>query len=252
MRLQPAAFLILLSAAVQLTARTDEPVKQPETVDELTRITRFFEQSESSEPAVLGRILKSETKDLRTPGGVSIDGISVTIFHTLEKTTDGLRLKQSTVHDTTLYDLDKEGARIKPGKSGYRIEVAEIELKRMVGGSRVQGYLRNISNSRFDPVGWSVEISDARVTGQDRGKRGSLVLKTRQVGTSGRFAKGDRLTPITWEGETVLELNKDGKLVCTNTSIDYAVDPKTGGRTKVAPDPKNNIENPRITTFIER
>ena len=103
-------------------------------MDELTRIIHFFEYSENKEPAVLGHILKDEYKDLRTPGGVSIDGASVSVYHSLERTTDGLRLKQSTVHDTTLYDLDKKGARIEPGKSGYRIEVAEIELQKVKGG----------------------------------------------------------------------------------------------------------------------
>jgi hypothetical protein len=252
MRTRPAACLILLAATFLLIARANEPVKQTDSMDELARIIHFFEYSANKEPAVLGRILKNETKDLRTPGGVSVDGTSVTVYHTLERTTDGLRLKQSTVHDTMLYDLDKTGARIEPGKSGYRIEVAEIELHKVEGGSRVQGYLRDISNSRFDPVGWSVEIRDARVTGQERGKRGSLVLKEREVGSSGKFAKGGRMTATTWEAEVIIELAKDGRLITTFTTTSFDVDSETGARTKVKADPINKIENPSIITFRER
>jgi hypothetical protein len=97
-----------------------------------------------------------------------------------------------------------------------------------------------------------VAITDARVTGQDLGKRGSLVLKTHEVGSSGIFAKAGQQTATTWEGETVIELGKDGKLISTSTITDFDVDPETGARTKVKADPMDKIENPSIRTFRER
>ena len=151
-----------------------------------------------------------------------------------------------------LYDLDAEGNRILPGRSGYRIEVAEIELKRVEGGSKVCGYLRNISNSRFDPVGWSVDIYDARVTRATPTEFGVLILKTRQVGTAGTIAKSDQFIPTTWEGETVLKLNRDGGLTQVETRTRYLVDADTGDRSEVKPDSKNKIENPRTITWVER
>jgi hypothetical protein len=150
------------------------------------------------------------------------------------------------------YNLDEKGARVKPGEPIYRIEVAVIELKAVEGGSRVAGYLRNISNSRFDPVGWSVEITDARVVDQDDGKRGTLILKERQIGTVGTFAKDNKFIPTASETEKILKLDKDGKLVSTSTVTTYNVDPETGDRTKVQPDPKKNIQNPQIYIFQER
>jgi hypothetical protein len=134
----------------------------------------------------------------------------------------------------------------------YRIEVAVIELTAVYGGSRVEGFSRNLSNSRFDPVGWSVEISDARVIEQDDGKRGTLILKRREVGSSGTSAKDNKIIPTASEVEDVLKLDKDGKLVRTCTITSYIVDPETGERTKVPPDPKKNIHNPTINIFQEQ
>ena len=243
--------ITLLVAVCLLASKSDGVVAQLKPSNKLDAIARFFEFSNDAEPAILGRALKHEEKDRRTSGGVSIDGTTVTIYHTLERTSDGLRLKTSNVYDQILFDHKEDGTRDQPGKPLYRVVVAEIELKLAKGGERVEGFLRNISNSQFDPVGWSVEISNVEITEHETG-RGVLTMKTRQIGTSGRFAKGGSFTPSTFEGETVLKLTEDGKLVQTVTSTDYDVDPKTGSRSKVEPDPKNRIENPVVRTAREQ
>ena len=240
----------ILTASVCLPCMADEPAKQPNPREELERIANFFQQEKGNEPAILGRILRSEAKDERTVGDVSINGTSTHIYHTLEKTPDGLRLKSSTVHDTMLFDLDEHGKRVLPGRSGYRVEVAEIELKVPRGNTNVHGFLRNISNSRFDPVGWSVEISEARVIENGGGKRGTLVLKTKQIGNSATFAKDNNFIPTTWEAEVTLKLDEDGKLLSTYTTTDYIIDPKTGARKIIGSNPEKRIVNP--STIVAR
>jgi len=246
--------LTLVSLAPQLSTSASEPAKESGPQGELARIAYFFEFEDKTkaEPAVLGRTLKYDMPGTPTLGGVIVDGSVLNIYHTLEKTPKGLRLQISAVHDTVKYGFDDKGARVKPGESIYRIEVEVIELKSVEGGSRVEGYLRDISNSRFDPVGWSVEISDVRVIEQDDGKRGTLIWKERQVGTVGTFAKDNKFIPTASEAEVVLKLNKDGKLVRTDTVTSYNVNPETGVRTKVQPDPKKNIQNPEIYIFQEK
>jgi hypothetical protein len=259
MRWQPALFPALLACVGLVTVRGDDPQQRPVAPVpsaaqlKLNQIAHFFEYNAEGDPAVQGRVLKNDRKDQRTRSGVAIDGTFVVVFHTLEKTPTGLRLKRSIVQDTMFYALDKDGNRVMPGRSGYRIEVAEIELMADSSGDRVFGFMRNISNSRYDPIGWAVEVSELRVTNQEGGKRGRLVMKMREITRSGSIDKKGAVetSPSAWEEEIAMSVNGAGKLEMTDTYTDYTVDPKTGTRTMLEPDPKAKIENPNVYSYQE-
>ena len=148
------------------------------------------------------------------------------VYHNFAETAHGFRFDVTTVTKATIYDLDKEGRRIEPGRPWSGTVVACYEIGERASTNKLTGYTRVLSTT----------IKESRPTGTVRlvtGMKvadGKLTWDEARAGYVDSPSAGGKYKPVSSDVKVTLSL-EDGKLRAESEVAYFDVDPDTLRRT---------------------
>ncbi|MCE9555005.1 MAG: hypothetical protein K8T91_16750 [Planctomycetes bacterium] len=194
-------------------------------------VTEFIQNN------MIGKQLRTETTRSIDNGKVAVDFATNTAYTNFTETPNGFEYDVVSDVKQTNYDLDAQGKKKLPGVSKDRIAVTRYSFNKLKSTGKLLGMTKSISNtlksdSAAGPTALQMGMQD-----------GKLVMKSRTVYYSDRFAAGNQVKPGASETTTVFEV-KDGKLHVTSKTQTFDVDPVTMART-----PDGDV---RVTELVEK
>jgi hypothetical protein len=147
-------------------------------------------------------------------------------FNNLNESVDGFSFDETDVRKATVYDVDKEGKRVGPGRDRSGTVVWRVELGERVSTKRLTGSARIISRTGKG-ASWRGLVFLVTVMKVADGK---LVWHTVSPGYTDILTRNGKLKPGALDIETTLSI-ADGKLRGDYRLTEYDVDPDTFKRT---------------------
>jgi hypothetical protein len=155
------------------------------------------------------------------------------VYHNLSETAHGFRFDVTTVTNATLYDLDKDGRRILPGRAWSGAAVSRYEIGERASTGKLTGFSQILSTTIKDsrPTGTVLVVTGMRLSD------GKLAMTAMRPGYSDAPAAGGKYKPISSDVKATLWL-EDGKLRAEEEFTYFDVDPDT---LKRSPSPQKPV-----------
>jgi hypothetical protein len=147
-------------------------------------------------------------------------------FGNLVETEDGATFDVTVKAKQVVYELDKDGKRIMPGRDQSGTTVFRYELVERKSTHKLMGYWRVLSTTMKDrtPVGTVATVHHPQVSD------GQLTWKESQAGYGDTAAEKGKFKPGAYSSVSKLSV-VDGKLQWYWEQVNYDVDPETLKRT---------------------
>ena len=126
-----------------------------------TEVVKFLKQ------AVLGRTLASPKTTFKwDENKAEVELENEQVNHDFAETAHGFSFDSTTAYKGVVYDLDKEGRRIEPGRPWRGTAVVHFEIGERASTKKLTGYSRVVSttNKQTRPTGTVVVITSMRVS----------------------------------------------------------------------------------------
>ena len=147
-------------------------------------------------------------------------------FSNLVETETGFHFDLTVKAKQVVYDLDKDGKRILPGRDQSGVTVFRYEVSERKSTQKLMGYWRVVSTTvkELTPLGTVATVHHPQVAD------GQLIWKESQAGYADSTAPLGKFKPGAYSSKSKLLL-ADGKLQWHWDQVNFDVDPETLQRT---------------------
>jgi hypothetical protein len=217
------SFALLACAVLTAAAiRADEPKGDGKTnPSDRAQVTKFFKEH------VIGKTLATpKTKFKWDDNKMEGDYEDQVIYNNFTETAEGFGFDVTSVSKQTLYDIDKEGKRVQPGRDFSGTFVVRYEICERASTKKLTGISRPLSSTikAPSPEGTATLVTGMKVDGGKLTWNETLPGYADFPGIKGKYKPGS------WDVKMTISI-VGGKLQIEGDQTNFALDPDTLKRT---------------------
>ena len=213
------AYSVLTGAAIRAA---DEPKSNGKTIDsDRAQVTKFFKEH------VIGKTLATPKTTFKWDDNkMEGDYEDQTIYNNFTETAEGFAFDVTSVSKQTLYDLDKEGKRLQPGRDFSGTFVGRYEICERASTKKLTGISRPLSTTikAPSPEGTATLVTGMKVAGGKLTWNETLPGYEDDLGLKGQYKPGS------WDMKMSMSII-EGKLQIEGDQTNFDVDSDTLKRT---------------------